>query len=103
MENGIHFDGEQGRRSANEVVPSDRRNVRSGQSRDELRHCREKCSAKGYSITSLARTRRAKGTVRPSSWAVLRLTSKSCLAGACTGKSQGLLPLGTRSTYEADG
>ena len=55
MENGIHFDGEQGRGSANEVVPSDRRKVRSGQSRDELRHCREKCSAKGYSITSLAR------------------------------------------------
>ena len=61
-----------------------------------------RCSAKGYSITSLARTRRTVGTVRPSVFAVLRLISNSYLAGACTGNSPGFSPLRTRSTYEAE-
>jgi hypothetical protein len=55
------------------------------QSRDDRATCPEKCSAKGYSITSLARTRRTVGTVRPSAFAVLRLISNSYLAGDCTG------------------
>src|SRR5215475_9664348 len=59
-------------------------------------------SARGYAITSLARTRRAVGTVRPSALAVLRLISNSYLAGACTGNSPGLSPFRTRSTYEAE-
>jgi hypothetical protein len=48
-----------------------------------LATCREKRSAKGYTITSLAPTRRAVGTARPSALAVLRLISSSYLAGAC--------------------
>src|ERR1700730_18255026 len=47
----------------------------------------------GHSMTSSARARIEGGTVRPSAWAVLRLTTSSNVAGCCTGRSAGLAPL----------
>jgi hypothetical protein len=58
--------------------------------------CADRCS---HSITSLARAMTMRGTDKPSASAVLRLTTKSTLAGAWTGRSAGLLPLRMRSTY----
>ena len=46
-----------------------------------------------YSITSSARASRDGGTVRPSALAVVRLTTKSNLAGCSTGRSAGFVPL----------
>src|SRR5205807_2063720 len=46
-----------------------------------------------YSITSVARARIDGGTVRPSAWAVLRLTTSSNVVGCWTGRSAGLAPL----------
>ena len=43
----------------------------------------------GYSITSLARSRKTSGIVRPSALAVFRLTTKSNLVGSVTGRSDG--------------
>src|SRR6202022_2221585 len=54
-----------------------------------------------YSITSSAATSRPGGTVRPSAFAVLRLTAVSNLVAACTGRSAGLSPRRMRSTYLA--
>src|SRR5205814_1933052 len=54
-----------------------------------------------YSITSLARSRVDVGTVRPSAFAVFRLTTSVNLVGACTGRSAGFSPLRMRSAYEA--
>src|SRR5262249_24743431 len=54
-----------------------------------------------YSITSSARARTDGGTVMPSAFAVLRLTTSSYLVGACTGMSAGFSPLRMRSTYAA--
>src|SRR6266480_2253984 len=51
-----------------------------------------------HSITSSAATSRPGGTVRPSTFAVLRLTTVSNLVAACTGKSAGLSPRRMRST-----
>ena len=51
-----------------------------------------------YSITSSAAKSRPAGTVRSSSFAVLRLTAVSYLVGACTGRSAGLSPRKMRST-----
>src|SRR5262249_45019019 len=42
-----------------------------------------------HSITSSAPTRRPGGTVRPSAFAVLRLTTNSNFTACCTGKSAG--------------
>src|SRR5262249_7428957 len=58
---------------------------------------RNECAA-GHSITSSARARSVGGTVRPSAFAVLRLSTKSYLIGACTGRAVGLSPLRMRST-----
>jgi hypothetical protein len=55
-----------------------------------------------YSITSVARKRMAVGTVRPSVFAVLRLTTRENLVGACTGRLAGFLPRRMRSTYDAE-
>jgi len=46
-----------------------------------------------YSMTSSARARIEGGTVRPSAFAVLRLTTSSNVAGCWTGRSAGLAPL----------
>src|SRR5262249_50684297 len=51
-----------------------------------------------HSITSSARASSVGGTVRPSAFAVLRLSTKSYLTGACTGRAAGLSPLRMRST-----
>src|SRR5712664_1492834 len=47
----------------------------------------------GYSITSSARASNVGGTVRPSAFAVLRLTTISNLVANSTGRSAGLAPL----------
>src|SRR5262245_60644577 len=67
-----------------------RRDNRAAEQRDEL--------AAVHSITSSAATRRPGGTVRPSAFAVLRLTIVSTLVAACTGRSAGLSPRRMRST-----
>ena len=46
-----------------------------------------------YSMTSSARATIEGGTVRPSAFAVLRLTTSSNVAGCWTGRSAGLAPL----------
>src|SRR5262249_627611 len=51
-----------------------------------------------HSITSSARASKVGGTVRPSAFAVLRLSTKSYLIGVCTGRAVGLSPLRMRST-----
>src|SRR5262245_23318239 len=51
-----------------------------------------------HSITSSARASSVSGTSRPSALAVLRLMTRSYLAGACTGRSPGFSPLRMRST-----
>jgi hypothetical protein len=56
------------------------------------------CSLHGYSITSSACWRKGSGIVRPSAFAVLRLTTSSNLAANCTGRSPGLAPFKIRST-----
>src|SRR5215831_9416578 len=67
---------------------------RAAEQRDELAalYC---C---GHSITSSAATSRPGGTVRPSVFAVFRLTTVSNLVAACTGRSAGLSPRRMRST-----
>src|SRR5262249_31723350 len=57
-----------------------------------------RCKTHPYSITSSAATSRPGGTVRPSAFAVLRLSTVSYLVGVCTGKSAGLAPRRMRST-----
>ena len=52
----------------------------------------------GYSMTSSARARINCGIVKPSSWAVLRFTTKSNFTGSWIGKSAGLAPFKMRST-----
>src|SRR5262249_22122992 len=66
---------------------------RAADERDEL--------AASHSITSSARCRNGSGIVRPSVFAVLRLTTSSNLADSWTGRSAGLAPLRIRSTYDA--
>jgi hypothetical protein len=51
-----------------------------------------------YSITSSAAISKPGGTVRPSSFAVLRFTTVSYLVGTCTGRSAGFAPRRIRST-----
>jgi hypothetical protein len=46
----------------------------------------------GYSMTSSARARIVGGMLRPSSFAVLRLTTSSKVVGCITGRSAGLAP-----------
>jgi hypothetical protein len=57
--------------------------------------------ASSHSITSSARRRIDRGTVRPSSLAVLRFSTNRVLTGCCTGRSAGFSPLRMRSTYDA--
>src|SRR3954463_1073451 len=52
-----------------------------------------------HSMTSSARARRGCGTVRPSAFAVLRLSTISYLFGAWTGRSAGFSPFRMRWTY----
>src|SRR6202030_1074591 len=54
-----------------------------------------------HSMTSSAWARMEGGTVRPSALAVLRLITSSNLVGCSTGRSAGLAPLRTLSTYVA--
>jgi integrase len=56
-----------------------------------------------YSITSVARNRIAVGTVRPSVFAVLRLTTRENLVGACTGRLAGFSPRRMRSQVTGEG
>src|SRR5262249_29409329 len=60
----------------------------------------DSCSAAkhGYSITSSAVARSVGGESRPSAFAVLRLTTRLYLVGACTGSSAGFSPFNIRST-----
>src|SRR3981189_2539583 len=51
-----------------------------------------------HSITSSALASSEGGTLRPSAFAVLRLTTKSYFVGFCTGRSPGFSPLRIRST-----
>src|SRR5215467_7506755 len=51
-----------------------------------------------HSITSSACCRNGSGIVRPSAFAVLRLTTSSNLLASCTGRSPGLAPFRMRST-----
>jgi hypothetical protein len=51
-----------------------------------------------YSITSSARASSVAGTPIPRARAVFRLIASSNLVGACTGRSDGLVPLRIRST-----
>jgi transposase len=60
--------------------------------------CHKRPLAPRHSITSSAATSRPGGTVRPSAFAVLRLTIVSNLVAACTGRSAGLSPRRMRST-----
>src|SRR5215831_319458 len=69
------------------------RRRRANKQRDEL--------PPPHSITSSARCRKGSGIVRPSVFAVLRLTTSSNLADSWTGRSAGLAPLRIRSTYDA--
>src|SRR5262245_30255191 len=70
------------------------RGRRSAEQRDELPSL--------HSITSLANASSRSGTLRPSTFAVLRLSTSSYLVGACTGRSPGFSPLRMRSTYSAE-
>jgi hypothetical protein len=56
---------------------------------------------RSYSIISSARASSEGGMVRPSAFAVLRLTTSSNLVGCCTGRLAGSSPLRMRSMYEA--
>src|SRR5262249_50547061 len=62
---------------------------RAAEQRDEL--------AALHSITSSAATSKPGGTVRPSAFAVLRLSAVSYRVGACAGRSAGLSPRRMRS------
>src|SRR4029077_3589191 len=53
----------------------------------------EEFAPRRHSITSSARARIDGGTVRPSVFAVLRLTTSSNVVGCWTGRSAGLAPL----------
>ena len=63
----------------------------------KLRHM-QYSKERRYSMTSSAVASKEGGTVRPSVFAVLRLTTSSYLVGACTGRSAGFAPLRMRST-----
>src|SRR5262245_6120473 len=52
---------------------------------------RDKLAA-SHSITSSARSRNDSGIVRPSAFAVVRLTTRSYLVGCSTGRSPGFAP-----------
>jgi hypothetical protein len=59
-----------------------------------LMHCSKLRTriATPYSISSLARSRKASGIVRPSALAVVRLMTRSNLVGCWTGISPGFAP-----------
>jgi hypothetical protein len=67
----------------------------------EMTRCANNGSRLFHSITSSALASRLAGIVRPSALAVLRLITSPYLVGACTGRSAGLAPFRSRSTYEA--
>src|SRR5262249_9105322 len=69
------------------------RRRRTAQQRYEL--------ASFHSITSSARASSVGGTVRPSTLAVTRLTTRSNLVGCSTGMSAGFAPRRILSTYSA--
>jgi predicted TIM-barrel enzyme len=54
-----------------------------------------------HSITSSASDRNDSGMLRPSAFAVARLTTTSNFVGYCTGRSLGLAPLSNLLTYSA--
>src|SRR6516165_9773164 len=68
--------------------------------RDALELC-AKSGHSPHSINSSARASTCGGTVRPSSFAALRLITSSNLVGCSTGRSAGLAPLSILSTYSA--
>src|SRR5262249_12778678 len=67
---------------------------RAAKQRDEL-------APPHHSITSSARASTVGGTLRPSAFAVLRLTTVSYLVGCCTVGSAGFATLSVRWTYAA--
>src|SRR5262249_25360201 len=69
------------------------RRCRTAEKREEL--------APPHSITSSARCRNASGMVRPSTFAVVRLMTRSNLVGCSTGMSAGLVPRNILSMYSA--
>src|SRR5262249_59646847 len=85
------------RQSAHEHTdaPHSWRLLRARRERPRDRHAAEQryeLAPPNHSITSSAATSRPGGTVRPSAFAVLRLTIVSNLVAACTGRSAGLSP-----------
>src|SRR5262245_39335570 len=52
-----------------------------------------------HSMTSSARVSRVGGTVRPSAFAVLRLSARWNLVGCITGRSECFAPLSIRPVY----
>src|SRR5262249_20919789 len=71
-------------------MPAERPRCHPAERGDEL--------ASSHSMTSSARARIDGGTVRPSAFAILRLTTSSKVVGCCTGRSAGLVPLRIRLT-----
>jgi hypothetical protein len=71
---------------------------RAPQWNDARCHNRTPASQHFYSITSSARPSSVGGTSSSSAFAVLRLTTRSYLVGACTGRSAGFSPFRIRST-----
>src|ERR1700732_3911407 len=65
----------------------------TAENRDEL--------AASHSINSSARRRSGSGIVRPRSWAVVRLMTRSNLVGCSTGRSPGFAPRRILSTKSA--
>jgi len=63
-----------------------------------LSSTRGRREAAGYSITSSAISRKSRGIVRPSAFAVFRLMTSSNLVGCSTGRSEGIAPLRTLPT-----
>src|SRR5262249_2719215 len=85
--------------------------LRSQRTAESSRNCpqwrsRQPCAtsaygSRDYSITSSARAIREGGTVRPSSFAVLRLIVSRSLVACSTGSSLGLAPRSILSIYSA--
>ena len=83
-------------------APNGRRPVHRNEMTQRARCVTSRCGKRcPYSIISSARASSDGDTSRPSTLAVLRLTTSSSLVGLCTGSSAGLTPLRMRSAYAA--
>src|SRR5262249_42313494 len=92
------------RARAHEADHRQRALLRTGGERPRHRRAADKSDELApphHSMTSSARASNVSGTSMPSACAVLVLITSSNLVGAWTGRSAGLAPLSSRSTYEA--